>query len=379
MNGPVAVMIVVSSEPSPVLKRAGVKDNGAPVSCWNCATCDGVRPRRRGCGLLSFANAFSKPSLPSFLPSFWRASISRRNIETDDRVAKCRQSGLCVDPQAVEHANVTLVGGDSNVALLGRGSCREVILAGVLLQLAVDELVARQARINAVEGVPGQTQEGLLIGGLSELVFGCEDIDRNIVVHLPLVHHLASLEVHAIDAMGIIWILQYHVVIASVEHDLAGRESLALERGDIVDARAELKLIVIRVLEDANLVSAHHERPVDRGTNSKLAVHFAILVQVDHLILVFILVVVGFRFAVDGVLEVFLVVIFLCSLALTFIVTSIFKQQVAEGIEHVVTLGILHSLVPLCLIEMLPQCLHESFLETLHDLALWELQQPGVG
>src|SRR6187402_1692952 len=33
INGPVAVMIEVSVRPSPVLKRAGVNDRAAPVSC----------------------------------------------------------------------------------------------------------------------------------------------------------------------------------------------------------------------------------------------------------------------------------------------------------------------------------------------------------
>lgn len=41
INGPVAVIIDVSAESTPVLNRAGVNDIGCPVSCWNCATCAG--------------------------------------------------------------------------------------------------------------------------------------------------------------------------------------------------------------------------------------------------------------------------------------------------------------------------------------------------
>ena len=78
MNGPVAVMMEVSLSSTPVLKRAGVNDMGDLVSYWNCATCEGCRPKRRGCGLESLAKGFSKPSFPSFLPSCWRASMRRR-------------------------------------------------------------------------------------------------------------------------------------------------------------------------------------------------------------------------------------------------------------------------------------------------------------
>src|SRR6266480_2811033 len=69
MNGPVDVTIVVSSMLGPVLNFAAVKAIGVLVSCWNCATCSGLSASRRGCGLLSFGKATSKPSLPSFLPA----------------------------------------------------------------------------------------------------------------------------------------------------------------------------------------------------------------------------------------------------------------------------------------------------------------------
>lgn len=88
MNGPVAVIMVVSLSSRPVLKRAVVKEMGAFVSCWNCATCAGVRARRRGWGLSSLAKAFSKPSLPSFLPPFWRASMSRRYVRVVARTQR---------------------------------------------------------------------------------------------------------------------------------------------------------------------------------------------------------------------------------------------------------------------------------------------------
>ena len=80
MKGPVAVMMEVSLLSTPVLKRAGVKESGVLVSYWNCATWLGWRPRRRGCGLLSLAKDRSKPSLPSFLPSFCKASMSNKYV-----------------------------------------------------------------------------------------------------------------------------------------------------------------------------------------------------------------------------------------------------------------------------------------------------------
>src|SRR5438034_9884406 len=80
MKGPVAVIIDVSIDSTPVLNRAGVKESGDFVSCWNCATCDGCSPRRRGWGFESLENDRSTPSLPSYFSSFWSASIRRRYV-----------------------------------------------------------------------------------------------------------------------------------------------------------------------------------------------------------------------------------------------------------------------------------------------------------
>lgn len=48
MKGPVAMIMEVALSPTPVLKRAGVKERGTLVSYWDWATWDNDRPRQRG-------------------------------------------------------------------------------------------------------------------------------------------------------------------------------------------------------------------------------------------------------------------------------------------------------------------------------------------
>ena len=54
------------------------------------------------------------------------------DIETDDGLAKGGNVGFGIDPEAVEHADVALIGGDSNVSLLCGSGCREVVLGNIL-------------------------------------------------------------------------------------------------------------------------------------------------------------------------------------------------------------------------------------------------------
>ena len=54
------------------------------------------------------------------------------DIETDDRLAKGGNVGFGIDPKTVEHADITFIGGDSNVSLLCGSSCREVVLGNIL-------------------------------------------------------------------------------------------------------------------------------------------------------------------------------------------------------------------------------------------------------
>lgn len=52
--------------------------------------------------------------------------------------------------------DVALVGGHGDGSLLGGGERAEIVLAGILLQLGVDELRACQAGVDSVEGVPAE-------------------------------------------------------------------------------------------------------------------------------------------------------------------------------------------------------------------------------
>ena len=132
-----------------------------------------------------------------------------------------------MDTQAVEHADVALVRGDGDVALLCGGGGGEIVLADVLLELGVDELVAGQTGIDTVEGVLGETEEGLLAGRLSELVLRGEDVDGDVVVNLPLVDNLAVLQVHTVQAVRVVGVLHHHVAVFHMQHDLLGGELLA--------------------------------------------------------------------------------------------------------------------------------------------------------
>ncbi len=166
---------------------------------------------------------------------------------------------LCVDAEAVEQADIALVGGHRDVALLGGRDGREVVLAHVLLELGVDELAAREAGVDAVEGVAADAEEGRLMRHLGEFVLWRKGDNGDVLMDSPLVDHLAVLEVHAIQLVRVRVLLQDEVAVLVVQHDLLGREELALGGLDFGDVGAELEVVVGRVLEDANLGAANDE------------------------------------------------------------------------------------------------------------------------
>lgn len=57
------------------------------------------------------------------------------DVKTDDGFAESRDGRFCPDAQPVEHAYVTFVRSDGNVAFLSCGSGREFAFPGILLQL----------------------------------------------------------------------------------------------------------------------------------------------------------------------------------------------------------------------------------------------------
>ena len=56
------------------------------------------------------------------------------DVKTDYGFAKCGDGGFCPDAQPVEHAYVTFVGSDGNVAFFCCGSGGEFALSSILLQ-----------------------------------------------------------------------------------------------------------------------------------------------------------------------------------------------------------------------------------------------------
>ena len=66
------------------------------------------------------------------------------DVKADYGFTESGDVGFRVDAETVEHTDVSLVGGDSNVAFFGRCRCREVVLRDVLLESSVDKLVAWQ-------------------------------------------------------------------------------------------------------------------------------------------------------------------------------------------------------------------------------------------
>lgn len=60
---------------------------------------------------------------------------------------------LCVLANGVKQSDITLVTGNGKPPRFGGCSSREVVLAGVLLELAVHKLVAGQTRVDAEDAV----------------------------------------------------------------------------------------------------------------------------------------------------------------------------------------------------------------------------------
>ncbi|KAI6763039.1 hypothetical protein HG530_009019 [Fusarium avenaceum] len=121
------------------------------------------------------------------------------DIDASDGIAESRKLSLGPDTKAIKKANITLIASDCDVALLRSCKGREIILRGVLLHVRIDKLVARQARVNAVESVVRDTQESLLRRHLSKLVLRGKRDNRNIVVNMPFVDYLSVFEIHAIE------------------------------------------------------------------------------------------------------------------------------------------------------------------------------------
>ncbi len=92
------------------------------------------------------------------------------DVEADDGFAEGGDVRFGVDAEPVEHADVAFVGGDGDVALFRRCGGGEVVFRDVLFEFRVDELVAGEARVDAVEGVSGEAEEGLFAGHLGEFL-----------------------------------------------------------------------------------------------------------------------------------------------------------------------------------------------------------------
>jgi hypothetical protein len=65
------------------------------------------------------------------------------------------------------------------------------------------------------------------MGHLGELVFRRKGDDRDVIVHLPFIDHLAVLEIHAVELIWVVVLLQDQVAIFVVEHDLLRRKQLS--------------------------------------------------------------------------------------------------------------------------------------------------------
>lgn len=104
-------------------------------------------------------------------------SSVRRNVDSYDRLSNSRQGGFCVLANAVKEPDLSLVARDCQSAGLGSRSSREVVLGCVLLVLAVDELVARQAGIDSEDPVVRCPDERLLLCRLGVLAVRDEVVD----------------------------------------------------------------------------------------------------------------------------------------------------------------------------------------------------------
>ena len=93
-----------------------------------------------------------------------------RDVETDDGFAEGGDGGFGAEAELVEESDVAFLGGDGYVAFLGGCGGGEGVFAGVLFVFRVDELVAGEAGVDAVEGIIRDAEEGLLAGHLGEFL-----------------------------------------------------------------------------------------------------------------------------------------------------------------------------------------------------------------
>ena len=81
-------------------------------------------------------------------------------------------------------------------------------------------------------------------------------------MNLPLVDHFAIFQIHAVDRMRVLLILQNHVCVFCVKHNLLWAEELPSWGLDFRYVRGKLKVVSWCVLEYANLRAPNDEGPV---------------------------------------------------------------------------------------------------------------------
>ena len=138
------------------------------------------------------------------------------HVDPDDRVSQRRQRRLGILADAVKQLDVALGTRNCETTSGGGRDARKRILAGVLLILAVDHLVARHARVDAEERIVRDTDDRLLSCCLSELAVWGNVVDGDVVVDFPLLHNLATLDVQAEKRMRSSGVLQDHLGILVV-------------------------------------------------------------------------------------------------------------------------------------------------------------------
>ena len=72
-------------------------------------------------------------------------------------------------------------------------------------------------------------------------------------MHLPLIDNLTILQIHTVQGVRVTLILENHVRILRMQHNLLGAEQLATWRLDLGDVGRELQVVVGCMLEDTNL------------------------------------------------------------------------------------------------------------------------------
>lgn len=73
-----------------------------------------------------------------------------------------RKTHLGILPNGVKQTDISLVARNSKFTRLGGSSCREIVLARILLELTLDKLVSGHTRIDSEETVVGWTSVFIL-------------------------------------------------------------------------------------------------------------------------------------------------------------------------------------------------------------------------